>query len=196
MQVHVHPPQDLKTLKLVHKTIESVLKHGPEFEALLMANEGVKKDPKFSWLWDARSAAGVYYRYKLWEILTGYGELEKRKLANAVEVFEPTPAISALWIPPKKSLKYEWAGSLKDVVEDDGFVSDELEEDDSDRENGEDRPVGLSGGEGKKGRGYLGVLDRAKLIHLISEFTKLQISATLLTLPRPHAYTDQQGTPR
>lgn len=163
----MYPPQDLKVLRLIHKTIESVLTHGPEFEALLMSAETVKTDVKFSWLWDARSTEGVYYRWKLWEIVTGSSAAGR---VAAVEVFEPSAQIAAIWIPPRRALKYEWAGSLKDVVEDEGFSSEELddERDDSDREEEGERPVGLLGGEGRRGRGYLGVLERAKLVHLIS----------------------------
>lgn len=163
----MYPPTDLKVLRLIHKTIESVLTHGAEFEALLMGAESVKTDVKFSWLWDARSPEAVYYRWKMWEIVTGSTSAGR---VAAVEVFEPSAQISAIWIPPKKGLKYEWAGSLKDVVEDGDFSSEELEDerDDSDREDAGERPVGLMGGEGRKGRGYLGVLERAKLVHLIS----------------------------
>jgi len=71
LQVHVEAPSDLKVLRLIHKTVESVLTHGPEFEALLMSSNTVKNDVKFSWLWDARSPEGVYYRWKLWEIISG-----------------------------------------------------------------------------------------------------------------------------
>ena len=165
LQVHVHPPQDLKVLRLIHGTIEALLTHGTEFEALLMSKDEVRTDPKFAWLWDARSPAGVYYRWKLWEIVTGFS-IDK-PYTPTVDIFDSS---SAVWVPPKKPLKYEWAGSLNDVVEDYDFMSDELDEDDSDDDDchNDDRPVGLAGGEGKRSRGYLGVLERAKLIHLIS----------------------------
>jgi U2-associated protein SR140 len=190
LQVHVQPPQDLKLLKLIHRMIESILTHGPEFEALLMSKDCVRNDPKFSWLWDARSAAGVYYRWKLWEIVTGYA-IDK-PYTPTVEIFDGgsgSGAATAVWVPPKKPLKYEWAGSLKDVVEDYDFMSDELE-DDSDKEDAavDDRLLGgigsAAGGSGGAGgvvsttndgkraaKGYLGVLKRSKLIHLISRIS-------------------------
>lgn len=145
-----------------------MLTHGPEFEALLMGAESVKTDVRFSWLWDARSPEGVYYRWKLWEIVTGGGGIGAGKVA--VEVFEPSPQISAIWIPPRRGLKYEWAGSLRDVVEDEGFMSEELDEEgESEREEegggGGGGAVGVA--EGRRGRGYLGVLERAKLVHLV-----------------------------
>ncbi|KAG0638547.1 hypothetical protein HOY80DRAFT_1137455 [Tuber brumale] len=167
LQVQVEAPSDLKVLRLIHKTIESVLTHGPEFEALLMSSNTVKNDIKFSWLWDARSPEGVYYRWKLWEIISG----TPRERSGGVDMFEPSSSLATIWSPPRRSLKYEWAGTLRDVIEDEGFSSEELEDDrdDSDREEEIERPVGLMGSvEGRRGRGYLGVLERAKLIHLIS----------------------------
>jgi len=163
LQVHVHPPEDLKVLRLIHSTIEALLTHGTEFEALLMSKDEVRTDPKFAWLWDARSPTGVYYRWKLWEIVTGFS-IDK-PYTPTVDIFDTS---NAVWVPPRKPLKYEWAGSLDDVVEDYDFMSDELDEDDSDDDDRDDRSVGLAGGEGKKARGYLGVLERAKLVHLVS----------------------------
>lgn len=158
--VHVQPPQDLKLLKIIHRTIESLLTHGPSFEALLMAQPPIRHDPNFSFLWDARSPAGTYYRWKLWDLTTGY-TVDKPSVA-AVPMFDPFGAPGtggSIWIPPKKSLKYEFAATLADVVDDPAFVSDEDE--DSDTEAPSAPSV-------EKKRGYLGVLPRAKLLHLIS----------------------------
>ena len=173
LQIHVHPPQDLKTLKLIHRTIEALLTHGPEFEALLMSKDSVRSDPRFAWLWDARCEAGVYYRWKLWEIVSGYGVEHPHRhhhhghpshAPRAVDIFD---GASTVWLPPRKPLRHEWAGSLRDVVDEDG-ASDENEDDDSDEEGGSDRAVSAPGGDGRRVRGYLGVLERAKLIHLVS----------------------------
>lgn len=128
-----------------------------------MSQENVRNDAKFAWLWDARSQAGVYYRWKLWEIVTGYS-IDK-PYTPTVDIFDNS---SYLWVPPKKPLKYEFAGSLKDVVEDYEFRSEELDDDDSADEadhHHDGRPISA---DGKKAKGYLGVLERAKLIHLIS----------------------------
>jgi len=91
------------------------------------------------------------------------------ELSGGADLFEPSSSLATIWLPPRKTLKYEWAGTLRDVIEDEGFSSEELEDDrdDSDREEEIERPIGLMGGEGRRGRGYLGVLERAKLIHLI-----------------------------
>ncbi|CUS08356.1 unnamed protein product [Tuber aestivum] len=167
LQIQVETPADLKVLRLIHKTIESVLTHGPEFEALLMSSNTVKSDIKFSWLWDARSTEGVYYRWKLWEIISG----TTWERTGGVDLFEPSSSLATTWFPPRRTLKYEWAGALQDVKDDESFSSEELEDDrdESDREDEIERPVGLQGsGESRRGRGFLGVLERAKLIHLIS----------------------------
>ncbi|KAH0609045.1 uncharacterized protein H6S33_001273 [Morchella sextelata] len=155
LQVHVTPPNDIRQLRLIHKTLESLITHGPAFEALLMASNDVRSDPRFAWLWDARSPAGVYYRWKLWSLITG-----QHRPPPAIEVFEPTPALAALWIPPKRALRYEFAGAMRDVREDSDFSSEELLDDEEDE--------GVAGAEGVEKRGYLGVLGRAKLVHLVA----------------------------
>ena len=71
LHVPVQAPRDIKELKLIHKTIESLLGHGPEFEALLMSRPEVQREEKWAWLWDPRSTGGVWYRWRLWEVLTG-----------------------------------------------------------------------------------------------------------------------------
>ncbi|KAH8151258.1 uncharacterized protein LAJ45_04460 [Morchella importuna] len=158
LQVHVAPPNDIRQLRLIHKTLEALITHGPAFEALLMASDDVRSDARFAWLWDARSPAGVYYRWKLWSLVTG-----QHRPPPAIEVFEPTPALAALWIPPRRALRYEFAGAMRDVREDSDFSSEELLEDDED-EGG----AGGGAAEGVEKRGYLGVLGRAKLVHLVA----------------------------
>jgi U2-associated protein SR140 len=69
-QIEVQAPSDIKQLRLIHKTLENLLNYGPEFEALLMSRPEVQKEEKWAWIWDARSPGGVYYRWKLWQIIT------------------------------------------------------------------------------------------------------------------------------
>ncbi|KAI5847267.1 hypothetical protein DFP73DRAFT_630567 [Morchella snyderi] len=163
LQVHVIPPNDIRQLRLIHKTLESLVTHGPAFEALLMASSDVRHDPRFAWLWDARSPAGVYYRWKLWSLVTG-----QHRPPPAIEVFEPTPALTALWIPPKRLLRYEFAGAMRDVREDSDFSSEELLDDEDDEGGAAAAAAAAGGAEGAEKRGYLGVLGRAKLVHLVA----------------------------
>lgn len=170
LEVHVVPPRDLKLLKLIHKTIESILTHGPEFEALLMSRPDIQTDEKWAWLWDTRSDAHNYYLWRLWDIFTGTSALDSNhsSLRTPVEMFIDGSNQLPVWIPPRKRLKYEFATSLADVVNDPEYRSED-EDSDSEAEAGEERrPGGLGiGGEEKK-RAYLTPLQRGKLIHLIA----------------------------
>ena len=179
LQIHVQAPGDLKTLKLIHRTIETLLTHGPEFEALLMSQDSVRHDPKFAWLWDARSEAGVYYRWKLWEILTGFSV--DKPFTPTVELFDTA---NSVWIPPRRPLKYEFASSLEDVVDDYAFQSDE-DDDGSDLEHHHHHSHSHNRHQHQQQQSqqqsqsqhphqqagplsYLGVLERAKLLHLVA----------------------------
>ncbi|KAF8462967.1 hypothetical protein BDZ91DRAFT_732763 [Kalaharituber pfeilii] len=180
LQVFVTPPTNLRMLKLIHKTVESVFTHGPEFEALLMSNESVRKDEKWSFLFDTRGEAHAYYRWRLWEVLSGATYTDLTSLSRGVEIFEGPN--QPLWVPPKRSLRYEWAGNLEDIVDDPDYRSDgDLSGSDSDNDEGRrDRAhrdgsgplphggLGLDSSGGKDTRTYLGPLKRAKLMWLVS----------------------------
>ncbi|ODH53418.1 hypothetical protein GX48_00248 [Paracoccidioides brasiliensis] len=165
LQVEVKPPSDLKQLKLIHKTLENLLTYGPEFEALLMSRAEVQKDEKWAWIWDSRSPGGVWYRWKLWDILTGARRTKKRHSRmrpSPISVFESGP----VWIPPEKHLQFEYVTKMDEFVSDEDY--DSSDEDDSDRED-ERR---LDGGtlEGNSdGIGHLNPLQKAKLAYLLAK---------------------------
>ena len=179
LHVNVAPPTSLRMLKLIHKTVENVFTHGPEFEALLMSQPVVRNDEKWAFLFDTRGEAHAYYRWRLWEVLSGASN-NHRDLSKGVEMFEgPNQPI---WVPPKRQMRYEWAGSLDDIVDDPEYKSDG-EGSGSDSENEDSRrdragrdghgPVptgglGLDMAGGKDQRNYLGPLKRAKLLWLVS----------------------------
>lgn len=183
-QVVVQTPTDLTQLKLIHKTLEALLTHGPEFEALLMSRPAIQSDEKWAWLWNARSVGGVYYRWRLWDILTDGGNRRRRRKsygmgggAGGEEVF----ARAAPWVPPEQNLKFEYTTRMEEFV-------DEEDYDSSDEEDGYDRSTNNAGG-GLAGRyndhnnltsgppaevdtamdgvGYLNPLAKAKLVHLL-----------------------------
>ncbi len=170
VQVNVNPPSDLKQLRLIHKTLEALLTHGPEFEALLMSRKDVQMDEKWAWLWDSRSVGGVYYRWKLWDILTGTSKRRGRNLSSASQrVFEG----GAEWAMPDRPLQYEYATRLKEFVSDSDYDSSE-EEDSGDEgrrryahhHGGAPPPDGPSlAGDGEA---YLNPLQKAKLTHLLA----------------------------
>jgi U2-associated protein SR140 len=184
-QVIVQPPTDLTQLKLIHKTLEALLTHGPEFEALLMSRPAIQSDEKWAWLWNARSVGGVYYRWRLWDILTDGGNRRRNRhgygvggVATGEEVF----ARSAPWVPPEQNLKFEYATKIEEFVEAEEYDS-------SDEEDGYDRSNNNAGGGlagryndhnnltsgppadvdvGTDGVGYLNPLAKAKLVHLLA----------------------------
>ena len=184
-QVIVQPPTDLAQLKLIHKTLEALLTHGPEFEALLMSRPAIQSDEKWAWLWNARSVGGVYYRWRLWDILTDGENRRRNRRSYGVgggtggeEVF----ARSAPWVPPEQNLKFEYTTKMEEFVEAEEYDS-------SDEEDGYDKSNNMAGGGlagryndhnnltsgppadvdiGTDGVGYLNPLAKAKLVHLLA----------------------------
>ncbi|RMZ81889.1 hypothetical protein DV738_g2050, partial [Chaetothyriales sp. CBS 135597] len=176
-EVIVQPPTDLKQLKLIHKTLEALLTYGPEFEALLMSRPQIQKGEEWAWLWDARSQGGVYYRWRLWQTLTGSGNqgddrvrYGSRQSANIL--FEG----QSPWIAPEQGLKFEYVTELDEFVSDEDYNSSE-EEDDEDYGLARRHNDHVSGGHGGQATsttdgnddvGYLNPLGKAKLMHLLS----------------------------
>lgn len=175
VQVNVNPPSDLKQLKLIHKTLEALLTHGPEFEALLMSRANVQREEKWAWLWDPRSAGGVWYRWRLWQILTGshnasgYGRSQNRRVPQ--HVFDG----GATWLVPEKGLRFEYTTRLDEFVSDSEY--DSSEDEDSADEGGRQHRQHLGGappsdtqptGTDGDGRAYLNPLQKAKLTHLLA----------------------------
>jgi U2-associated protein SR140 len=155
MHVPVTPPTDLQTLKLIHKTIEALLTHGPEFEALLMSRPSVQREEKWAWIWDARSVGGVWYRWRLWEILTGAGE---KGSSTAKGKYMPLFEGASAWKAPEKNLVYEFTTKLEQFVDEEDYNSSDEEEDEA-------KP-GMEGID--EGRSYLNPLEKAKLTHLLA----------------------------
>jgi len=170
LQVNVNPPSDLKQLKLIHKTLETLLTHGPEFEALLMSRREVQTEEKWAWLWDSRSVGGVYYRWRLWDVLTGASRRKGRNFsASSQYVFEG----GAVWAMPERDLPFEYTTHLEEFVSDLDYDSSE-DEDSGDEgrrryahhHGGAPPPDGLNLND--DGAAYLNPLQKAKLIHLLA----------------------------
>ncbi|RMD39533.1 hypothetical protein DV735_g5590, partial [Chaetothyriales sp. CBS 134920] len=175
-EVIVQPPTDLKQLKLIHKTLEALLTYGPEFEALLMSRPQIQKGEEWAWLWDPRSQGGVYYRWRLWQTLTGSGNqghdrarYGSRQSANIL--FEG----QSPWIAPEQGLKFEYVTELDEFVSDEDYNSSD--DDDGEEEYGlarrhNDHVAGHGGQatsvDGSDDVGYLNPLGKAKLMHLLS----------------------------
>ncbi|KAK4690622.1 hypothetical protein P7C71_g6211, partial [Lecanoromycetidae sp. Uapishka_2] len=169
VQVNVNPPSDLKQLKLIHKTLEALLTHGPEFEALLMSRREVQMGEKWAWLWDSRSTGGVYYRWRIWDILTGASRKKGRFSSSSQHIFEG----GAAWAMPERGLPFEYTTRLEEFVSDSDYNSSE-DEDSGDegrrryaQHHGGAPPPDVSSLEGDS-EAYLNPLQKAKLTHLLA----------------------------
>jgi U2-associated protein SR140 len=164
LHVPVQAPRDIKELKLIHKVIEALLTHGPEFEALLMSRPDIQREEKWAWLWDARSTGGIWYRWRLWEVLTG--TQTRRGQGKYLPLFESSSA----WKAPDQPLVYEYTTRLDEFVSDSEYFSSD--EDDSGDEGARRQHGGGAPPDPSAlvddGKAYLNPLEKAKLTHLLS----------------------------
>lgn len=178
-QILVQPPSDLKQLRLIHKAIENLLTHGPEFEALLMSRPQVQRDQQWEWLWDPRSQGGVYYRWRLWRILNGSAKRKERHAyANKPEgefLFEG----QSVWVPAAEQPKFEYTTTIEEFISDDDYDSSdeeaEFEEGDLSRRHNDHNASGLHQAltDTSDGHGYLNPLAKAKLLHLLTRLPEI-----------------------
>jgi U2-associated protein SR140 len=153
LHVPVRAPRDIKQLRMIHKVVESVLEHGPEFEALLMSRPDVQRDEKWAWIWDARSEGGIWYRWRLWEIVTG-AQSAKGKL-EYIPLFEDSHA----WKKPARRLAYEYTTDVDEFISDSDYDSsedDEFEDEQARQGDGADQDDT-----------FLNPIEKTKLAHLL-----------------------------
>ncbi|KAK3332092.1 hypothetical protein B0T19DRAFT_414728 [Cercophora scortea] len=162
LYVPVHPPRDIKKLRMIHKVIESVLEHGPEFEALLMSRPDVQRDEKWAWIWDARSEGGIWYRWRLWDIVTG--SRSNRGKGKYVPLFEGSHA----WKIPERPLAYEYTTTVDEFVSDSEYNSS----DEDDFEDEQARQAELGAGAAEQEDTFLAPLEKSKLAHLLARLPK------------------------
>jgi len=176
-QVTVQAPNNLKQLRLIHKTLETLLTYGPEFEALLMSRPQIQRDEKWSWLWNSRSTGGVYYRWRLWEILTN-AKARRRHQPSGYSMRPQGDILfegQSTWIPPEESLKFEYTTKLEEFISDEDYNSSD-EEDTEDggglaRRYHDHQKLGGDAADSvpdNDGIGYLNPLAKTKLIHLLN----------------------------
>ncbi|KAL2827048.1 hypothetical protein BDW59DRAFT_59848 [Aspergillus cavernicola] len=168
-QVEVEAPSDLKQLKMIHKTLENLLNFGPEFEALLMSRPEVQREEKWAWLWDARSPGGVYYRWKLWDVITNSRSNGPQRgiSQNSSAIFEG----GASWVSPEASLMFEYTTRLDELVSDGDYDSsdeDMSDGEDERRHHGGPPPADGSSAVNNDGLGHMNPLKKAKLAHLLA----------------------------
>ncbi|KAF2153756.1 hypothetical protein K461DRAFT_115666 [Myriangium duriaei CBS 260.36] len=169
LSVSVSAPTDIKLLKLIHHTAEQLIAYGPDFEALLMAQPDIQKDEKWAWLYDSTSQAGIYYRWLIWDHLSG----DRDKTINELNIFASGPH----WSTPSETPKYASVTCLEQVCEDDDYYSSDEDGADEDTQK---RPLpGAPGGQVvniddignpsfNSQTNYLNPARRAKLTHLLA----------------------------
>lgn len=151
--VPVKPPDDIRVVRMIHMVVEQVLEAGVEFEALLMSRPEVQHEEKWAWIWDSKSVGGIWYRWRLWELMTGY--ISNPQKEPYVTLFEG----SAPWQVPEP-LPFEFVTDLDELVSHPDYDSSDDEEMDRDGK----REINASEVE----RPFLGPLDKAKLVHLLA----------------------------
>ncbi|KAK5652794.1 hypothetical protein OQA88_9650 [Cercophora sp. LCS_1] len=155
LHVPVQPPKDIKQLRMIHKVIESVLQHGADFEALLMSRPDVQREEKWAWIWDARSEGGIWYRWRLWQIVTG-----SQARAKYVPLFEGSYA----WKAPEQPLAYEYTTGVDEFVSDSEYNSS----DEEDFEEAQARQADSGGGLNEQEDTFLSPIEKSKLAHLLA----------------------------
>ncbi|QDS75642.1 hypothetical protein FKW77_006959 [Venturia effusa] len=166
--VSVSPPTDIRQLKLINKTIESILTHGEEFEAVLMSQTTVQEEEKWAWLWDPRSTGGVYYRWRLWSIKSK--AFEEEDLTNRVGEAAPEMLFEdeTPWQEPTQRPRYEFTGYVDEFVSDPEYDASEEEASD-DEAAAHKRNGGIDIGLGEPTHAqYLNPLQKAKFTHLLA----------------------------
>ncbi|KAI9726170.1 MAG: hypothetical protein M1828_001843 [Chrysothrix sp. TS-e1954] len=174
-QVRITAPSSIKQLRLIHKTLENLITQGPEFEALLMSRSEVQQEEKWAWIWDARSPGGLWYRWRLWQIVSG-AHMEKQAPHDPFGNTLPRPIFHgfAPWLDPEVDLPYEFAVNMQQLVSDSAYdSSDDFDSDEDDRGRRGKRPrlggvgLGQPGGEAEQDN-YLNPMQKAKLTYLLS----------------------------
>ncbi|KPI43854.1 uncharacterized protein AB675_6144 [Cyphellophora attinorum] len=178
-QILVQPPSDLKQLRLIHKTIENLLTHGPEFEALLMSRPQVQRDQQWEWLWNPRSQGGVYYRWRLWRILNGSAKRKERQSYATKPEGEYLFEGQSVWVPAAEQPKFEYITTIEEFISDDDYDSSdeeaEFEEGELSKRHNDHNATGLHQAltDTGDGHGYLNPLAKAKLIHLLTRLPEV-----------------------
>ncbi|KAL2021279.1 hypothetical protein VTK56DRAFT_7358 [Thermocarpiscus australiensis] len=153
LHVPVRPPRDIKQLRMIHKVVEAVLEHGPEFEALLMSRPDVQREEKWAWIWDARSEGGIWYRWRLWEIVTG--AQPTRGKPEYIPLFEGSHA----WKVPERRLAFEYTTDVDEFVSDSDYDSSDDDFDDEQARQGEGN---------EQEDTFLNPIEKFKLAHMLA----------------------------
>jgi len=164
LQVYVTPPTDVKQLKLINSTVESLMTYGADFEALLMERPEVQQDEKWAWLFDPTSQGGVYYRWLVWTQCLGESQVGPNEV---IRLFDYGPT----WSAPAEKPRFDLVTDFEDLADDEEYVSSEDESgDEGERKqyNSGNTQVSLDDGPTNSAPRYLNPYRRAKLTHLLA----------------------------
>lgn len=177
--IAVQPPLDIGTIRAVHTLVERLLSEPDpdralQIEALLMQQPEVQRDERFSFLYDSKSPAGVYYRFLLWSDDDTFDSIQERKrLAKGPERIHDDIIID--WVAPSEEVPFADLSALGDVIDHPNYESSEEDSDDA-----EERQFNTSR---REGEGSSQVSDRKHLTPLqVAKFAWL-----LSRLPSNHA---------
>ncbi|KAJ1729246.1 hypothetical protein LPJ61_003619 [Coemansia biformis] len=92
-EVHVQRPLDHRLARLIHWTVEHVIRHGPTFECLLIARTA--DSPRFRFLTDYASPTHVYYRWRMYSLLNG--DTKAKWHGQMFFMYDKGP----IWVPPR-----------------------------------------------------------------------------------------------
>lgn len=177
--ITVQPPLDIGTIRAIHTLVDRLLSEPDpdcalQIEALLMQQPEVRRDERFSFLYDSRSPASVYYRFLLWSDDDPFDAIQERKrLAKGPERIHDDIIID--WVAPSEEVPFADLSALGDVIDHPNYESSEEDSDDA-----EERQFNTSR---REGEGSNQVSDRKHLTPLqVAKFAWL-----LSRLPSNHA---------
>lgn len=108
LEIQVERPPDHRTVRLIHWTVEHVIRYGAAFERVLI--DRTSDDSKFKFLTDHTMPEHVYYRWRMYSLLCG--DTKRRWRDQMFFMYNEGP----IWIPPRHkttrdgALKYQNQG--------------------------------------------------------------------------------------
>lgn len=146
--IAVQPPLEIGTIRAIHTMVDRLLSEPDpdralELEAMLMALPEVAQDERFSFLYDSRSTAGVYYRFLLWNDDESFESIQERKrLAKGPDRVLDDIVID--WVSPHEEVPFADLSKLGEVIDHMNYESS-----DEDSEDAEERRYNVNGREGE-----------------------------------------------
>ncbi|CAK3823891.1 Hypothetical predicted protein [Lecanosticta acicola] len=170
--LEVQPPLEISTIRAIHTLVDRLLSvpdpdRALQLEAMLMKQPEVQRDERVSFLYDSKSAAGVYYRFLLWNDDDNFDAIQERKrLAKGPERIYDDIVID--WLAPSEEVPFADLSSLGEVIDHTNYESSEEDSDDP-----EERQFNASRREGERKPGasekkHLTPLQVAKFAWLLS----------------------------